>query len=148
MVSWQQAFTLIYSKRVDVVEYYEGQIVRTPKSEFQVPSVIRYKSGGHKYYIRTRMSRGALLRRDNYRCAYCEKRLNYLTVTKDHVMPSSRGGKDIWENIVSCCFPCNNYKGDRTPEEAGLTLKRVPTKPLYAFAHRVIEQWKPYVFSA
>ena len=51
-------------------------------------------------------------------------KLNY-----DHVIPRSRGGRTVWENIVTSCYPCNDRKGDRTPEEAGMRLLTKPIKP-------------------
>jgi 5-methylcytosine-specific restriction endonuclease McrA len=50
--------------------------------------------------------------------------LNY-----DHVVPRIQGGKTIWENIVTACYPCNDRKGGRTPDQAGMKLRRAPYKP-------------------
>lgn len=70
-----------------------------------------------------------LFRRDNNMCMYCGKRFSSSILTRDHVMPRSRKGPDIWENTVACCRRCNQFKGARTPEEAGMELLAVPFKP-------------------
>ena len=145
VVPWQRAFTLVFTERADIVQSYDNKYVSTINKKYKVPSVIRYTTGGHRFYLKTRMSKGALLKRDNYRCAYCKKKLNHLTVTKDHVMPSSRGGKDIWENVVCSCFNCNNYKGNRTPEEAGMKIYSVPFKPRHMHSYKIMDDWKPYI---
>ena len=65
------------------------------------------------------------LRRDGARCAYCAASAN----TIDHVIPKSRGGAESWENLVACCFKCNNIKSDRTPQEMGWRLRITPRMP-------------------
>ncbi len=62
--------------------------------------------------------------RDRYTCQYCHKSLPSGELTLDHVVPRSRAGETTWENLVACCHPCNNRKGSRTPEEAGMKLAR------------------------
>lgn len=68
--------------------------------------------------------RHAVLWRDNYTCQYCGTKKGVLTV--DHVIPRGSGGTDTWSNLVCACLNCNNEKGDKTPDEAGLKLKRKP----------------------
>jgi hypothetical protein len=75
-----------------------------------------------------------LFDRDGRRCLYCgrteaEVRRAGLRLTRDHVVPLSRGGRDEWRNVVTACEPCNNSKADRTPEEAGLRLLAEPRTP-------------------
>lgn len=64
-----------------------------------------------------------ILRRDGYRCQYvgCNNRGD----TVDHVKPVCQGGLSTWSNLVACCQPCNTRKGGRTPEQAGMQLKRM-----------------------
>lgn len=73
-----------------------------------------------------------LFRRDANICMYCANRFSTSDLTRDHVTPISRGGKDIWTNVVTACRRCNNHKGGRTPEEARLELVAVPFTPTYA----------------
>lgn len=71
----------------------------------------------------------ALYARDQNVCAYCGNDFTAKDLSRDHVMPTSRGGKDIWTNVVTSCKPCNNKKDDRTLKESGMTLLYVPYKP-------------------
>ncbi len=75
-----------------------------------------------------------LFDRDGRRCLYCgrteaEVRRAGLRLTRDHVVPISRGGRDEWRNVVTACEPCNNSKADRTPDEAGMRLLAEPRTP-------------------
>ena len=60
-------------------------------------------------------------------CAYCGA--THLPLTLDHVIPRTRGGSNDWDNLVCCCTKCNNFKGDRLPEEAGMDLRVKPRRP-------------------
>lgn len=73
--------------------------------------------------------RSILYSRDAHICAYCGDSFEYNTLTIDHVIPKSRGGKNTWVNCVTACRPCNNRKGSRTPEEANMKLLYVPYVP-------------------
>jgi 5-methylcytosine-specific restriction endonuclease McrA len=70
-----------------------------------------------------------LFRRDDHRCLYCGNRHSRSELTRDHVMPVSRGGRDRWENVVAACKRCNWQKDNLTPEEAGMPLLAVPFRP-------------------
>ncbi|WJG09896.1 HNH endonuclease [Aliiglaciecola sp. LCG003] len=70
-----------------------------------------------------------LFRRDNYLCMYCGQKFKPSQLTRDHIMPRSRGGKDIWTNTATACSRCNCHKAARTPEEAGMTLIAIPFVP-------------------
>ncbi|GAB3282641.1 HNH endonuclease [Parahaliea aestuarii] len=70
-----------------------------------------------------------LFRRDDHRCLYCGRQFSRAELTRDHVLPTSRGGLDRWENVVAACKRCNWAKDDRTPEEAHMPLLAVPFRP-------------------
>lgn len=70
-----------------------------------------------------------LFRRDQNICAYCGGEFHPDDLTRDHVHPRSRGGQDIWTNVVSACGGCNKFKDARTPDEAGMKLLYVPYAP-------------------
>jgi 5-methylcytosine-specific restriction endonuclease McrA len=78
-------------------------------------------------------SRAGVVRRDGRTCGYC---LSPEGHTIDHIRPVSRGGKNTWVNTVACCDPCNQRKGDRLPNEAGMTLKVKPYAPTWATLQR------------
>ena len=67
--------------------------------------------------------------RDQQLCLYCGRQYHRGTLTRDHVQPVSKGGRDIWENVVTACFHCNSRKGNRTPQQAGMPLLAVPYRP-------------------
>ena len=73
--------------------------------------------------------REMLFARDRHVCAYCGGRFRLVDLTAEHVLPQSKGGRDIWTNLVSACKPCNLRKGDRTPEQARMPLLYVPYVP-------------------
>ncbi len=70
-----------------------------------------------------------LFHRDRYLCAYCGHFLPGAKLTRDHVVPFSRGGRDAWMNVVAACRPCNERKSDRTPEKARMELLYLPYVP-------------------
>lgn len=71
----------------------------------------------------------ALFARDANLCLYCGREFGRHSLTRDHVVPVSRGGRDVWENVVCACFHCNSRKGGRTPQQAGMPLLAVPYRP-------------------
>ena len=96
---------------------------------------------------RRKITRRAVFARDNWTCQYCGSRSN---LTVDHVIPRSKGGGSTWENIVTCCAPCNRRKGDRLPKQADMHPRIIPKPPpATIFVHvatpRVPDQWQRYL---
>jgi len=89
---------------------------------------------GEKWLSKTTAytERDILYARDRYLCAFCGNKFHNHKLTIDHVLPRSRGGKNIWMNTVTACKGCNHKKADRTPEEAGMMLLYVPYVPTLA----------------
>jgi 5-methylcytosine-specific restriction endonuclease McrA len=146
--SVQRAIILIHLQKVHVVESVDDAYVRSPSTRMPWPSIVRLKAYARVPYKRVMLSRKNVLKRDRNTCQYCGAR-DQLTI--DHVLPKSRGGRDSWENLVTACVSCNNRKGDRTPEEAGMALDREPFRPSYVmflrdFVGQMNEAWKPYLF--
>lgn len=130
VVTWQRAFTLVFQGKVEVLEEYTV-CVRTVSTMFRVPAVlklVRWIQFARRPPV-IRFSRANLYARDEWRCQYCFKRYPERSLTLDHVLPVARGGKKTWTNIVTACLKCNQKKGHRTPEEAGLTLLKEPCVP-------------------
>ena len=75
------------------------------------------------------LTNAALFARDHWLCLYCGCDGRRHSLTRDHVLPTSKGGKDVWENVVSACIHCNSKKGGRTPQQAGMPLLAVPFRP-------------------
>jgi len=124
-VSVQKAIKKINRGIVYIHESYDGLTVGpyvVPKTVVLVNYVYpAWRSKGPKW------SKRMLHRRDGRKCAYCRKSAK----TVDHVVPKSQGGKTTWKNTVSACFPCNNKKDNRTPEQAGMKLLWEPYEPTW-----------------
>jgi 5-methylcytosine-specific restriction endonuclease McrA len=75
------------------------------------------------------LNNSALFARDRQVCLYCGGHFQRPQLTRDHVVPTSRGGRDVWTNVVTACVACNLRKGNRTPQEAHMPLLAVPYRP-------------------
>jgi 5-methylcytosine-specific restriction endonuclease McrA len=75
------------------------------------------------------LTNAALFARDRMLCLYCGDHFSRGELTRDHVVPLSKGGLDVWENVVSACISCNVRKGCHTPQQAGMPLLAVPYRP-------------------
>jgi len=98
--------------------------------------------------LQRKISRRALFARDGWRCMYCGSTTGRLTL--DHVVPRSRGGDSVWENVVTSCAPCNMRKGNRLPHEIEMPLRRPPRAPApVLFIHlatpKIPNRWQPYL---
>lgn len=131
VVSVRRAVVLLLKEKAELVEAAEARL-RAERMEVPVPLVIRLVT-----YVRVPrrfklpVSRRTVLSRDNYTCQYCGAQPGKAELTIDHVLPRSRGGGDSWKNVVAACGPCNRRKGNRTPAEAGMPLRRKPYRPRY-----------------
>ena len=145
--SVQRAFVLVYMEKAELVSDLKDRALVSVTTTFQFPSIIRLYSYVNLPFKRVALSRNNIYKRDGHRCAYCGSREQ---LTLDHVMPKSRGGKDSWQNLVTACMKCNTFKGNRTPEEANMTLRQPPFRPshimfLRDFSGKVQDDWKPYL---
>ncbi|HXD05532.1 MAG TPA: HNH endonuclease [Burkholderiaceae bacterium] len=75
------------------------------------------------------LSNPKLFARDRLLCAYCGKQFRSDDLTREHIHPTSRGGRDTWMNCITACRSCNGHKGNRTPEEARMGLLYLPYVP-------------------
>jgi 5-methylcytosine-specific restriction endonuclease McrA len=128
VIPWQKAITLWCKGKIDIIDNYDREI-RSPSIVMKVPSVVRYM-GKHKGKSRIiKYSKSMIYKRDRGRCQYCNNRVSKNKATLDHVLPRSRGGLTSFTNIVIACSRCNQHKKDRTPEEAGMQLITIPSRP-------------------
>jgi len=128
VITWQRAIVLLYLGKVEVIEEYEDALV-APSITLRTPAVVRLNKGSVSTKNKVRFSRVNVFTRDGFRCQYCGERKAIDELNYDHVVPRVRGGKTVWENIVTSCYACNDRKGSRTPDEAGMKLLRKPFKP-------------------
>lgn len=108
--------------------------LRNERSYLDVHSVVavRGNTKRSKFMDVPPLSNRELFSRDRHTCLYCLNEYSDKKLTRDHVIPASRGGKDVWTNLVTACRRCNQRKAARTPEEAGMKLHAVPYTPNYA----------------
>lgn len=140
-------------KGVATAEEHAHQHVHSARHHIKLPSVIRLLEYRRIPQQTRALSRKNILMRDRYTCQYCHKCPPAVELTLDHVIPRSRHGDSSWENLVACCYSCNNRKGNRTPEEAGMKLLRTP-RPFSLHTNRHLmrllgksdDQWRKYLF--
>jgi 5-methylcytosine-specific restriction endonuclease McrA len=140
-------------KGVAAAEEESTHAVHSTRRIMRLPSVIRLLEYRRIPHQTRALSRKNILMRDRYTCQYCLRILPSAELTLDHVIPRSRSGESAWENLVACCHPCNNRKGSRTPDEAGMKLTRQPrpfslhtSRHLMRLLGKSDEQWRKYLF--
>jgi 5-methylcytosine-specific restriction endonuclease McrA len=144
----RRAHVLVYKGKAEVVEELDRPL-RAATDTYPWPHVIRLV-----HYVRVprivqrKISRRALFARDNWRCVYCGTAGGRLTL--DHVVPRSRGGDSVWENVVTSCAPCNLRKGNRLLEEVPMVLHAMPRPPAPVLFIRLATPtiptgWRPYL---
>lgn len=136
-IGWQEAVCL-YAR--DLVTWSLGGVVKRVvggesrltgmTSGIHLPSILAC-AGGRLAPLRTRppLTNRALFRRDDYRCMYCGKSFSFMQLSRDHVQPTSRGGADKWENVVTACKRCNQHKSNCLLDEIQMSLIALPYRP-------------------
>jgi 5-methylcytosine-specific restriction endonuclease McrA len=128
VISWEKAIHLIFSNKVQTLAEYE-QKVSSPTLTMKIPSVIVFKSTKRNKIKSARFSRKNVWVRDEGKCQYCGVHVSPDSYTLDHIIPKTRGGTTNWNNIVTCCSPCNQKKGDKSLQQAGMKLLKPVIKP-------------------
>lgn len=124
----------------------QDRICAGDKEALMFPSVIRLTYMAAVPRMRqVPLSRRALFQRDNATCQYCGEQPKSLEV--EHVVPRSKGGRNVWENVTTACRACNAHKRDRTPEEAGMRLLSKPFAPsrVAMIASKGHDEWQPFL---
>jgi 5-methylcytosine-specific restriction endonuclease McrA len=146
VVSARRAVVLILTQKADLVSD-SGEKMHSERLAVEIPSVIRLRSFVRvPYRRRAALNRRAVFARDGSRCQYCAAPAESI----DHVMPRSKGGQHVWENVVAACRPCNTRKRDRLLSETTMVLRRRPTAPrelswITVAVGRVPDDWEPYL---
>ncbi len=150
VISWQMAIRLVYLGKVNVIETYDEDI-SSPSATWKMPAVIQLRSPMENKKRGIKFSRINVYTRDNFTCQYCNTRKEIKDLNYDHVTPRVKGGLTNWTNIVTSCYPCNDKKGSKTVEQAGMRLLKKPTKPkslpmsyLQLDRQTIPEAWKAY----
>lgn len=136
---------------MDVPPQPHEEFIRTPDSLLRIPRVVLLLHFDRLPRHEIRFTRKNIFFRDKNRCQYCGGRFTTSELNLDHVVPLSRGGKSIWQNVVCCCVRCNSRKGGLLPVEAGMQLIKPPAKPRWhpfvkiSFSHSRYESWKNFL---
>lgn len=146
-VNIKRAIALLVMGKAEPLDFSNGQAyrVRSPSMVFLVPEQIRLTiTSSERVWKVPKVNRREVLRRDKQTCQYCLSRKN---LTLDHVIPRSKGGKHLWDNVVTACQRYNSRKGSLTPQEVGMILvtkPKAPAHPAVAFAEQF---WRKQQFS-
>jgi 5-methylcytosine-specific restriction endonuclease McrA len=159
IVSWQDAISLWWNGRVEIVKEYEDfnilsfSVTLDDRRVFsgKCPAVIRLLE-----YVgfrrKPKYNRISIFKRDDFSCQFCGIKPGTSNLNLDHVVPRAQGGKTTWENVVTACIPCNSRKGNRTPYEAKMILKKEPSRPasstMLKFTFnmpKTPEAWRDYI---
>src|SRR4051812_44597251 len=125
VVPSRRAACLVLADKADIVAD-DGTQLHAARISVPSPLVIRLRYVVKvPYHRRTALSRRAVFARDEHTCQYCGGYADSI----DHIVPRSRGGEHVWDNVAAACRPCNLRKRDRTPDEAGMRLARVARPP-------------------
>ena len=151
--SWQDSVKAVFMERVNVISEYDHQ-VHSPSFAMALPSVISLKQ-----YVplnrRPAFTRFNVFLRDRFSCQYCGGRFDAEDLTFDHVIPRARGGRTLWNNVVTACAPCNLRKGHRLPKAVNMNPLRAPGPPSNhqlqengrAFPPNFLhESWRDYLY--
>ena len=152
VVDWKDAVTRMFKGTIEVLVQYDEilahldrqtlhtfpdlkralrQVIGTDAESLNIKvpavAVLRRKVSNVKGGVK--FSKINVCLRDDFRCQYCGTQLPMSKLNYDHVLPRSKGGDTVWENIVMACYTCNGKKKNLTPAEAGMKLLSVPMQP-------------------
>jgi 5-methylcytosine-specific restriction endonuclease McrA len=134
IVPARRAVRLVMDRKAEIIEADQLRSFRSAHRTLPCPVVIRLVRFVHvPRRFRRQVTNTFLFARDDYTCMYCGRHREQLKgrqfLTRDHVVPLSRGGGNTWDNVVTACSPCNNRKGNRLPKEVGMRIQIEPGEP-------------------
>jgi 5-methylcytosine-specific restriction endonuclease McrA len=148
MVPLRRALRLVIDGKAEIVEADNHTPVRSEKQAFPRPAVIRLTRYVHvPRRFRRQVTNTFLFARDDYQCQYCGRRANELkpreSLTRDHLIPMSRGGTNEWSNVVTACSACNTRKANRMPSEIGMQPLNAPAEPHFVHLSWAVRRLTP-----
>jgi len=151
ITSWRRAMVMLINGKAVGLEHDNTRVIRP---NLTLPTVIRLHQFVCVPFRELSLTRRNVFQRDGHCCQYCGGEGDPLSI--DHVVPRSRGGADVWDNMVTACLRCNVRKGNRTPQEAGMPLRRIPRRPHLSLKFEATRQiragrygeWAKYVIGA
>ncbi|MDA1082653.1 MAG: HNH endonuclease [Gemmatimonadetes bacterium] len=148
LVPLRRALRLVIDGKAEIVEADSVRLVRSERAAYPRPIVIRLTRFIHvPRRFRRQVTNTFLFARDAYACQYCSRTSAQLrpreSLTRDHVVPLSRGGKNSWTNVVTACSSCNTRKAHHLPAEIGMHLMRKPTEPHFVHLSWAVRRLTP-----
>lgn len=148
MVPMRRALRLVLDGKAEIIEADAGRFVHSERLTMPRPAVIRLVRFIHvPRRFRRQVTNTFLFARDRYRCQYCGRTAAELrpreSLTRDHLIPMSRGGTNDWTNVVTACSPCNTRKGNRMPEEIGMHPLSAPVEPHFVHLSWAVRRLTP-----
>jgi 5-methylcytosine-specific restriction endonuclease McrA len=148
MVPMKRALRLVIDGKAEIVEADRERLVRSERLAIPRPAVIRLTRFVHvPRRFRRHVTNTFLFARDQYRCQFCGRHMTELrpreSLTRDHLVPLSRGGTNDWTNVLTACSPCNTRKGNRLPEEIGMHPLTHPVEPHFVHLTWAVRRLTP-----
>jgi 5-methylcytosine-specific restriction endonuclease McrA len=148
MVPLKRALRLVIDGKAEIVESDRERHVRSEHLALPRPAVIRLRKFVHvPRRFRRHMTNTFLFARDGYRCQYCARFGHELrpreSLTRDHVVPISRGGLNVWTNVVTACSSCNTRKASHLLAECGMQLLHAPVEPHFVHLAWAVRRLTP-----
>jgi 5-methylcytosine-specific restriction endonuclease McrA len=148
MVPLRRALRLVIDGKAEIVEADHERLVRSERLALPRPAVIRLNRFVHvPRRFRRQVTNTFLFARDRYRCQYCGRAQAELktreSLTRDHVIPMSRGGSNDWTNVVTACSVCNTRKANHLPGEVGMHPLHTPIEPHFVHLTWAIRRLTP-----
>jgi 5-methylcytosine-specific restriction endonuclease McrA len=148
MVPMKRALRLVIDGKAEIVEADYDRLIRSERLTIPRPAVIRLTRFIHvPRRFRRHVTNTFLFARDQYRCQYCGRHMTEFkpreALTRDHLVPLSRGGTNDWTNVITACSPCNTRKGNRLPEEIGMHPLTHPVEPHFVHLSWAVRRLTP-----
>ena len=148
MVPLKRALRLVIDGKAEIVEADGAKVVRSERLALPRPAVIRLTKLVHvPRRFRRQVTNTFLFARDRYRCQFCGRSIVELkpreSLTRDHLVPLSRGGTNDWTNVVTACSPCNTRKGNKLPAEIGMHPLSHPVEPHFVHLSWAVRRLTP-----
>ncbi len=148
MVPLKRALRLVIDGKAEIVEADRDREVRSERLALPRPAVIRLRKFVHvPRRFRRQVTNTFLFARDGYRCQYCGRQGWELrhreSLTRDHVVPISRGGLNVWTNVVTACSSCNTRKANHLMQECGMHLLHAPVEPHFVHLSWAVRRLTP-----
>ena len=148
MVPVRRALRLVIEGKAEVVEADGVDVVRSERLTLPKPAIIRLVKFVHvPRRFRRQVTNTFLFARDHYRCQFCQRGQLELRhrecLTRDHLIPLSRGGDNEWTNVVTACSTCNTRKANHFPHEIGMHPLCVPSEPHFVHLSWAVRRLTP-----